>query len=224
MSKHWLLGTGAFVAVVAVGMFFVLARAPVQRVQPVARAEAPAVPQAERIDFPSLGLSVARPLTWSTITAEENVRNLRSVEMDDRQLQELAIRYSAAPIVAFAKYKEPYADLNPSFKVNVRRLGSFAGQAPEQILAAAIPTLARMFADLKVSQQPTPTTLSGKRAAYAELAYTLRAGGKEMPTISQIWVVPSGPVFFMIATGTRADEKKGTRAEARAIVDSIQLR
>jgi hypothetical protein len=31
-------------------------------------------------------------------------------------------------------------------------------------------------------------------------------------------------VFFMIATGTRADERNGSRAEARAIVDSIQLK
>jgi hypothetical protein len=35
--------------------------------------------------------------------------------------------------------------------------------------------------------------------------------------------VPSGPVFFMIGTGTRADERNGSRAEARKIVDSIRL-
>jgi len=42
--------------------------------------------------------------------------------------------------------------------------------------------------------------------------------------VSEIWVVPSGPVFFMIGTGTRADEKNGSRAEARAIVDSLRIR
>jgi hypothetical protein len=47
-----------------------------------------------------------------------------------------------------------------------------------------------------------------------------RLGGKKT---QEIWVVPSGPVFFMIGTGKRADEKNGSRAEVRAIVDSIQI-
>jgi hypothetical protein len=144
--------------------------------------------------------------------------------MDDRQLQELAIRYASTPIIAMSKYKEPYEDLNPSFKINVRPLGSFAGHSPEEVLNAAIPTFRRMFGDLHIDYAPTRTTLSGKPAAYTRLSYTLRAGGGEYPTVSEIWVVPSGPVFFMIGTGTRADEKNGSRAEARAIVDSLRIR
>jgi hypothetical protein len=143
--------------------------------------------------------------------------------MDDRGLQELAARYATAPVVAFAKYKEPYEDLNPSFKINVRPLGAFAGHRPEEILEAAIPTFRRMFGDLRIDYAPTRTTLSAKQAAYTKLSYTMRAGGREFPAVSEIWVVPSGPVFFMIGTGTRADERNGSRAEGRAIVESIRI-
>ena len=178
----------------------------------------------ETISIPTLGLSVVRPASWSVITAEENAQNLRSVEMDDRALQELAVRYANAPLVAIAKYKEPYADLNPSFKVNVRQLGGFNANAPEEIMQAALPTMRRMFADLDVVDGPRRTTVAGKPAAYTRLAYTMRAGGTAFATVSEIWIVPSGPVYFMIGTGTRADERNGTRAEARAIVDSLTIR
>jgi hypothetical protein len=221
MIKTWVLGAVAFVVTVAAGTFIVQRRTPAPEPQSAAAPIAQA--QGERITIPTLGLSVVRPVTWSTITADENVRNLRSVDMDDRQLQDLAVRYANTPIIAFSKYKEPYDDLNPSFKINVRRLGGFAGHHPEEILEAAIPTLRRMFGDLRVENMPTRTTVAGKAAAYTRLSYTLRAGQSAFPTISEIWVVPSGPVFFMIGTGTRADEKNGSRAEVRAIVGSIQI-
>jgi hypothetical protein len=222
MVNIWMIGGAAFVATFAAGMILY----PTGDKAPVAPVErpAPAAVPGERINIPTLGFSVVRPAAWHTITAEENTRNIRSVEMDDRQLQELAARYATAPIVALSKYKEPYADLNPSFKVNVRPLGSFAGHSPEDILLAALPTMRRMFGDLAIDRAPTRTTLAGKAAAHARLTYTLRAGGGSFPTVSEIWIVPSGPVFFMIATGTRADERNGSRAEARAIVDSIQLK
>jgi hypothetical protein len=224
MAQPWLIGGVGFVATVAAGMLLY----PTERNPPKPAAAAPASGDAagaagDKITIPTLGLSVVRPSSWRTITAEENAQNLRSVTMDDRQLQELAARYATAPIIAFAKYGEPYEDLNPSFKINVRSLGSFAGHSPEDILLAALPTMRRMFGDLTIEAAPTRTTVSGKPAAYTRFAYTLRAGEKAFPAISEIWVVPSGPVFFMIGTGTRADERNGSRAEARKIVDIIRL-
>jgi hypothetical protein len=222
-AAPWAIAAAAFAATVAAGLLLYPSS---KRAHEQTKAEPPkpaAAAAGERIALPTLGLSVVRPASWSTITADENVRNIRSVEMDDRQLQELAARYGATPIVAFAKYKEPYADLNPSFKVNVRPIGGFAGHAPEEILLAALPSMRRMFGDMNIDYAPTQTTLSGKPAAYTRLSYTMRAGGKEFPTVSEIWVVPNGPIFFMIGTGTRADEKTGSRADVRAIVDSIRI-
>ena len=224
MARPWVVGGATFVATVAAGMLLYPRgdKAPAPAA-PDARPAQAADTAGERIAIPTLGLSVVRPGSWQTITAEENNRNIRSVEMDDKQLQELAARYATAPIVAFSKYKEPYGDLHPSFKINVRPLGGFAGHSPEDIMLAALPTMRRMFGDLTIDSAPTRTSLAGKPAAFTRLSYTLRASGGEYPTVSEIWIVPSGSVFFMIATGTRADERNGSRAEARAIVDSIQL-
>ena len=177
----------------------------------------------ETVRIPTLGLTVFRPADWVTITAEENAQNIRSVEMDDREFQELAARYANTPVFAIAKYPEPYEDLNPSFKINVRPLGGFVGVAPEDILTAALPTFSRAFRDLKVVEGPRSAQVSGRKAAYARLSYTLRSGGVAVPTISEIWVVPKGSVFFMIGAGTRADEKNGTREEIRRILDRLHI-
>lgn len=214
------VAAAAFVATVVAGAF-VIQRGEEPAREPARPVAAPA--PGEHIAIPTLGLSVVRPQAWTTITAEENVRNLRSVQMDDAELQELAARYAATPIVAFAKHKEPYGDLNPSFKINVRPIGGFAGRGADDILLAAIPTMQRMFGDLKIEHAPTQTTVAGRAASYARLSYTMRAGGNQFPTVSEIWIVPRGSIFFMIGAGTRADEKTGSRAEVRAIVDSIRI-
>ena len=225
MASTWAIGGAAFLTTVVAGLVLTQSRddAAQQVGQEIPSAEPGAASDGEKIKIPTLGLSVVRPPDWTTITAEQNAQNIRSVNMDDRELQELAARYATAPIVAFAKYKEPYEDLNPSFKINVRSVGSFAGHSPEDILLAALPTMHRMFGDLKIENAPSRTTVSGKAAAYTRLSYTLRAGDSAVPTVSEIWVVPSGPVFFMIGTGTRVDERNGTRAEVRSIVDSIRI-
>ncbi|MFL6729966.1 MAG: hypothetical protein ACJ8E3_01490 [Sphingomicrobium sp.] len=177
----------------------------------------------ETIRVPAVGLTLVRPDGWSTVSADQNVRNIRSVRMDDPEFQELVARYATVPAVMIAKYPEPHDDLNPSFKVNVRPLGAFAGRPPEAILGGTIPILRRAFSDLTIEEGPTPTTVAGKRAAYARVAYTLRAGGQAIPTVSEFWIVPTGSVFLMIGAGTRADERNGKRAEMRAILDSIRI-
>ena len=143
--------------------------------------------------------------------------------MDDPEFQEMAARYANSPVFAISKYKEPYADLNPSFKINVRPRGGFAKFSPEDILSAAIPAMGRVSNDMKVLEGPRATQISGRKAAYARLSYTLKAKDVAVPTISEIWIVPKGSIFFMIGAGTRADEKNGTRAEMHRILDGVRI-
>jgi hypothetical protein len=189
----------------------------------VASSPAPAADEGERVEIPTLGLSVVRPQGWTTVTAEENAQNIRSVQMDDPEFQELAARHANSPVFAISKYKEPYADLNPSFKINVRPLGGFAQSSPEDILKAAIPAMRRVSNDMEVLEGPRATEVSGRKAAYARLSYTLKAEDLAVPTVSEIWIVPKESIFFMIGAGTRADEKNGTRAEIRRVLDGVRL-
>ena len=221
----WPIPLAVFCLTVAGGLYLTSGSRIATGEAPAATAtnSAPAVSAGQKIEIPTLGLRLDRPDGWVTLTADENARNLRSVHMDDPEFQRLAAHYANSPVVAIAKYKEPYPDLNPSFKVNVRPIGGFATFAPENILSAALPTFGRAFKDLKVLDGPRATQVSGRKAAYARVAYTLKAGDLTVPTISELWIVPKGSIFFMIGAGTRADEKNGTRAEIGRILDSVRI-
>src|SRR5262245_46467984 len=105
---------------------------------------------AETVVNKTLGLQVTKPADWQFLTAEANAENLRSVSQDNKDLQQAFAKYATAPVVAFSKYAEPYADLNPSFKINIRPLGQLAGRNAQEILAVILPSLKKVFPDLKV--------------------------------------------------------------------------
>jgi hypothetical protein len=171
----------------------------------------------------TIGIEVAKPAGWQHLTAEANAQNLRNIEMGDKEFQEMVAKYATAPVVAFSKYTEPYQDLNPTFKVNIRPTGGLAGRSATDVLAIVIPAIKKVSADLVVEEGPTETTVSGLPAAYARLNYTMSAGGMQFPTTSEIWIVPRGKFFFLIGAGTRQDEANGTRAEIRSILESVKI-
>lgn len=224
----WVLAAAVFLGTFAVGMLALSGTSgqseQVTAEQAAAVTASSAAAGGEKIDLPSLGLSIVRPAEWVTISADENAQNLRSIRMDDPEFQRMVALYANSPIVAMAKYPEPHDDLNPSLKINVRPIGGFASLPPEQILTGAIPIFRRGFGDIKILEGPSRTTIAGKPAGFVRLSYTLHAPNGDYPTISELWVVPSGPVYFMIGSGTRADEKNGSRAKVRAILDSLRIR
>jgi hypothetical protein len=171
----------------------------------------------------TVGLEITKPAAWQHVTAEATVENFRNVEMKDKEFQEAVVKYATAPVFAFAKYPEPYPDINPSFKINLRSAGQLAGRSGSEILALILPTLQNAFADFVMQEGPTETMVSGLPASYARFNYTLSAGGAEYPTTSEIWIVPRGNFFFLIGAGTRQDEATGSRAEIRSILDSVKI-
>jgi hypothetical protein len=178
---------------------------------------------AEIVSNTTVGIEATKPADWQHLTAEANAANIRAVEMDDKEFQEAVAKYATAPIIAFTKYAEPYPDINPSFKINMRPSGSFAGRSASDVLAVVIPSLKKAFSDAVVKQGPTETIVSGLPAAYVQLDYTMSAGGMKFPTTSELWIVPRGNFFFMIGAGTRQDEATGTRAEIRSIIESLKI-
>ena len=178
---------------------------------------------AEEVSVASLGIHVTKPEGWQTLTAEANLDNLRRATPEGSELQALMLRYATAPVIAFTKYAEPYDDLNPSFKLTLKPMGKFAGQSATAVLAAILPGIKAIMPDVVVEQAPTETRVSGLPAAYLRVHTTIKAVGREFPTTSEMWIVPRGSYFFMLGVGTRQDEATGTRAEVRAIVDSIRI-
>lgn len=166
--------------------------------------------------------SVVKPTDWQFITAEQNIENIKRTELNDKEFHQAMVKYSTAPLVAMMKYPEPFDDVNPSFKVNIKPLGQLKGTDPKQILGLILPQFEKVFKDFKLVQAPKDTQVSGHKAAYMQINYSMQIpDGRTFPTTSEMWVVPRGDFFFMIGSGTRQDEKTGTRLEINKILSSI---
>ena len=170
------------------------------------------------------GFRVTKPSEWVYVTASENVENMRAVKLKDEEFHAAMLKYSTAPLVAMMKYQEPFEDVNPSFKVQIKPYGAMKGKPPKEVLEFLLPQIGRVFKDFVIAQAPAEVLVSGIASAYAKVEYTMEIpDGRTFPTTSEMWIVPHGEYFFMIGAGTRQDEKTGTRAEIREILDSVKV-
>lgn len=133
-------------------------------------------------------------------------------------------KYATAPLVAMTKYPEPYEDVNPSFKANLKPYGGLKGKSPEELIDLVVPQFQKTFKDFVLIQPPTETFVSGIKSGYARFDYTMdTSDGRSFPTTSELWVVPRGDYFFLIGAGTRQDERTGSRAEIQDILNSVKI-
>ncbi|KIM11921.1 MAG: hypothetical protein KU37_03455 [Sulfuricurvum sp. PC08-66] len=172
----------------------------------------------------TVNFKITKPSDWQFVTAQENLENLKKVQMKDDEYKQHVLKYSTAPLVAMTKYPEPFEDLNPSIKVNIKPLGQLKGVDPKQILGLILPQFQKMFQDFNLVQPPMDTKVGSLNAAYVRINYTLEIpDGRAFPTSSQLWIVPRGDYFFLIGAGTRQDEKTGSREEIEKILSTIVL-
>ena len=172
----------------------------------------------------TVGFSITKPDSWQFFTGEQNLENLKKMQLKDEEFRELMVKYSTAPLVAMTKYPEPYDDLNPSLKVNIKPLGNLKGMDPKGIVKLAAGPLKNVFKDFEIKVPPTDVTVSGLRAGYVQVNYSVTIpDGRSFPTTSELWIVPRGDYFFMIGAGTRQDEKTGTRAEIQSILKTAKI-
>jgi hypothetical protein len=173
----------------------------------------------------TVGFEVTKPVSWQFVTAEQNLENLKNTKLNDEEFHQLMMKYSTAPLVAMMKHPEPFDDLNPSFKTQVKPFGQLKGTDPKQILTMVSGQMKGAFKDFVVSQEPTDVTVAGIRSAYMRINYSLQIpDGRTFPTTSEMWIVPKGNYFYMIGAGTRQDEKTGSRKEIRQILNSIKIK
>lgn len=172
----------------------------------------------------SVGFEIMKPKEWSFVTAQENLDNLKRTKLSDDEFQGLMLKYATAPLVAMTKYPEPYDDLNPSLKVNIKPFGQLKGKDSKEVISLILPQFQKMFNDYQLVQSPIDVNVSGFKAAYVRINYLLQIqDGRIFPTTSELWIVPRGDYFFMIGAGTRQDEKTGSRKEIEQIMKSIKI-
>lgn len=173
---------------------------------------------------PTAGFKVTKPSGWHYVTAAQNLENLKATKLNDEEFQAAMLRYSTAPLVAMTKYAEPYEDVNPSFKVNIKPLGQLKDQSATGLISILLPQFQKAFRDFVLSQPPVEIEVAGMKAAYTRINYTLQvAGGATFPITSELWIVPRGDYFFLIGAGTRQDEKSGSRKEIEAIIRTVSI-
>lgn len=132
------------------------------------------------------------------------------------------VKYATTPMVAMTKHKEPYDDVNPSFKVNIKPLGQLKGKDPKDIIGVMLPQFEKLFKDFKLAQSPVNVPVAGISSAYARINYTMEVAGiGALPITSELWIVPRGDYFFFVGAGTRQDEKTGSRKEIESIINTI---
>lgn len=172
----------------------------------------------------TLGLSVTKPAAWVFLSAADVAGNLERTKLDDKEFEAKLQKYASAPLVAIAKHPEPFDDLNPSFRLQVKPYGALQGKTAEELLQLVLPQLTRAFKDAAITQAPTQVTVAGISSAYGQIEYTLEAqDGRMFPTTSEIWIVPRESYFMLIGAGTRQDEKTGTRQEIRDILNTLTI-
>jgi len=171
---------------------------------------------------PTLGFSVIKPADWTFITADENLDNIARSEFKDEATKEMLMKYATAPLVAMTKYKEPYDDVNPSFKLNIKPLNNFDASNPKAILEVVVAPMSKMFQDFEILQGPENTTINGRNAGYVRINYSMKVpDGRTFPICSELWIIPRKNFFFMVGAGTRQDEKTGTREEIKGILNGL---
>jgi len=173
---------------------------------------------------PTAGFTVTKPIGWHYLTAEQNLNNLKATQLSDKDFQAAMVKYASTPMVAMTKYEEPYEDVNPSFKVNIKPLGQFKGKDPKEIIGVMLPQFQKIFKDYKLAQSPTNISVAGISSAYTRINYTMEVAGMgTLPITSELWIIPHGDYFFLVGAGTRQDEKTGSRKEIESIINTIVI-
>lgn len=180
--------------------------------------------QPDVFNSPTAGFKVNKPVGWHYVTAAQNLENLKATKLSDKEFQAAMLKYATAPMVAMTKFPEPYDDLNPSFKVNIKPFGQLKGKAAKDIISLILPQFQKAFKDFELVQPPTEVEVSGIKSGYVRIHYSLQTpDGKVFPTASELWIVPRGDYFFVLGAGTRQDERTGSREEIANIIRSVKI-
>jgi hypothetical protein len=173
---------------------------------------------------PTLGISVTKPKDWHFATLEEHRENLGRATFKDEDFKKMVQKYSTTPVVVMMKYREPYDDVNPSFKINIKPLGNLPANKPTAILSLLVPTFEKNFKDFEMIVGPKEINVGKENAAYMKVNYNMEVEevGK-FPVCSELWIITRGTHFYMLGAGTRQDEKTGKREEIQKILESIRF-
>lgn len=172
----------------------------------------------EKVLSEALGFSIELPEGWIRMSADSFYKNLGRVRFNDEEFQKALAKHASVPALVATKHPEPYEDINPSIKLNVRPYGNLPSKEPLEIISFIVVPLKRVFKDLKVVTGPERVLVNGQNAAHLVVEYTLQSEAGDFPTASELWIVPTQHFFFMIGVGY----KQGETADAEVATTAVR--
>jgi hypothetical protein len=180
--------------------------------------------EADTFRNPCAGISITKPADWYYMGIDKNYENLKQSIMKDEELKKMSLKMADVPMIVIMKYPEPYNNLNPTLKIDVKPTGDYKGTNPKKILSAMTNPMGDFFEGFKIIKGPTETKLDGMAGAYVRFNTIMKLeGGQSYPSCSEIWIIPRGEHIFMFSANTRQDEKNCKRDEIRKIIDTIKI-
>ena len=166
----------------------------------------------------SVGLKVTKPKLWrdtSPIVKKE------MMEQTDKKQSKKTV----SPNIVFAKYVEPFNDVNPNLRIKVLHLpGILREKSLREIVTIPITLMVNEHKDAKIITPPKKVAISGFGGFYTQIHYAADFGnGLQYPVCSETWFIQKGDYIISIGAGTRQDEKTGTKKEIKAIIDTIEI-
>ena len=172
------------------------------------------------------GITVTKPASWYFMSRDRFQENIHDLKLKDEELHQF-LEKNNVPVAIVTKYLEPYDDLNPSFKVQVLPVADSSTDDPVAIADKVVQASnGSNHSNFKVDVAPVSVTVANRKAAYCKTSYdVVLADGRVFHACGEVWFVPvkKHGYFFMFSVDTRADEKNGSRAEAKEIVSSIKI-
>ena len=182
-----------------------------------------AVADSNRFDSPTAGIAFSKPESWQFASMQSTLENRDKVRLDDAELERQVKTQANPPLAVVWKHPEPYPDINPSFQIGLRPLGTLEGKSAKDLIDIVLPAMAKMQADFRLVEPPAETVVGGLPAARASFHYTLKiTDGGAYPTWSDVVVVPRGKFMFFIGMGRKQGDEAAT-AELEQMLESIEI-
>jgi hypothetical protein len=182
-----------------------------------------AVADPNRFESPTAGIAFSKPESWVFASMQATLENRDKVRLDDAELERQVKTQANPPLAVVWKHPEPYPDVNPSFQIGLRPLGTLEGKSAKELIDIVLPTMAKMQADFQIVRPIAETTVGGLPAARASFHYTLKTtDGGAYPAWSDIVVVPRGKFMFFIGMGRKQGDEAAT-AELEQMLESIEI-
>jgi hypothetical protein len=176
----------------------------------------PAMARDEVRDWPPAGISMVKPADWHDVTPEDMERTFAKGTSNIPQEH----RGPPVAVINFAKFKEPYRDLNPG--VNVTLYPPAVANVPiADIIRSLEETKQTINEGMKLVSGPTLVMVGGKPATHLKFKHTVTLTTLRAAAIYEMWAISLPHVHLVIGGSYREDEANGGSADIQRILRTV---